>query len=68
MIHRVVYPKAEWSKVDAWENLHGQMIPGCPKVAWDRQPWRAPPSGYVHGWRKAHTATAWVYEYPGART
>ncbi len=67
MTYRVAYPKSEWDRAEAWEHLHAQQIPGCPKRAYIGKPWRSPLSGYVHGWTKAHTATEWAWEYRGAR-
>lgn len=62
--HRVAYSKEKWSRGSAWDNLHEQQIPGCPK--------KLSPDGtkYYHGWVKDHTATewAWVYWNPYGQT
>ncbi len=59
---RVWYNKGEWSRGEAWANLLGQKIPGCPKPVTIR----SDGSEVVgHGWVKDHNATEWAWVYWG---
>lgn len=59
----VRYPKNEWSRADAWHNLRGQQIPGCP----DRLLELPPRAGlYTNGFTKCHEADHWAWTYWGA--
>ena len=62
---RVSYPKKDWPRWKAWEHLHAQMIPGCPKVPLAQQVLHTEEVTWVHGWRKCHTLTEWRWEYVG---
>ncbi len=59
----VAYPKTEWSRGDAWNHLHAQQIPGCPKTPLLGDSSKADPSEWGHGWRKDHTADEWRWYY-----
>jgi hypothetical protein len=53
---RFVYSAAEWSRLEAWQHLTAQLIPGAPHPAANQS--RVP-------WRKAHNTArgewAWIY-------
>lgn len=56
MIRRIVsYPRARWSRADAWANLNAQRYPGAPLVLC--VPNEA--GVWITSWRKSHTGTAW---------
>lgn len=68
---RVAYARGEWSRAEAWEHLHAQHVPGCPKI-WHA--FAAPQAGrrrrtiggvWRHGWERSHTSTEWAWEYVG---
>lgn len=65
----VSYPNSEWSRSDAWEHLHAQMIPGCPKVRIvdPMYPDVEELAIWAHGWVKCHTLTHWEWKYVGER-
>jgi hypothetical protein len=62
LCYTVSYPKAEWSRSEAWDHLHAQCIPGCPKV---RLAERVLHTGdrWGHGWYKYHNQDHWAWTY-----
>jgi len=67
-VRRVWYDKKTWTKSDAWNHLHAQMIPGCPKIIhWFKAPMNNGMTHvWVHGWRADHhnypDQWAWIYQ------
>jgi hypothetical protein len=55
--HRFAYDSREWSRLEAWQHLTEQQIPGAPQhssVASSRVPWRKAHNEARHEW-------AWIY-------
>lgn len=60
---RVAYQKhgpGWWHRGEAWANLLGQQIPGCPKPIFTKDDGQ---QVWGHGWVKSHTATEWAWVY-----
>lgn len=65
----VSYPKADWTRSEAWDHLHAQMIPGCPKVRIVDPMYPEVEELVIwgHGWEKWHTENEWSWHYVGRR-